>query len=73
MARVPNSEAPSTDPAKDTVLAALLSIDGVPHPPPRDHAKRRRGRNKDKSRTQKRERRVLEAARIASIDDEDAH
>ena len=33
-ARVPEFEAPSTEPAKDTVLAALLSNSKIPPPPP---------------------------------------
>ena len=33
-ARVPKSEAPSTEPAEDTVLAALFSTGLVPPPPP---------------------------------------
>ena len=42
-ARVPESEAPSAEPIEDTVLAALFATSEIPPPPPRDHAKRRRG------------------------------
>ena len=41
-ARVPESEAPSVEPAEDTVLAALFVTSEIPPPPPREHAKRRR-------------------------------
>ena len=41
-ARVPEFEAPSTEPAKDTLLVALFSTVAVPPPPPRERAKRRR-------------------------------
>ena len=34
-ARVPESEAPSVEPAKDTVLAALFATSNIPPPPPR--------------------------------------
>ena len=33
-ARVPESEAPSIEPAKDTVLAALFATSEIPPPPP---------------------------------------
>ena len=39
-ARVPESEAPSVEPAEDTVLAALFATSKIPPPPPREHAKR---------------------------------
>ena len=48
-ARVPESEAPSVEPAEDTVLAALFVTSEIPPPPPREHAKRRRGRAKDEA------------------------
>ena len=48
-ARVPESEAPSVDPAEDTVLAALFATSEIPPPPPREHAKRRRGRAEDEA------------------------
>ena len=41
-ARVPESEAPSIEPAEDTVLAALFATSEIPPPPPREHAKRHR-------------------------------
>ena len=46
-ARVPESEAPSVEPAEDTVMAALFVSSEIPPPPPREHAKRRRGREED--------------------------
>ena len=42
-ARVPESEAPSVEPAEDTVLAVLFATSDIPPPPPRESAKRRRG------------------------------
>ena len=42
-ARVPKSEAPSAEPAEDTVTAALIGTFEIPPPPPREHAKRHRG------------------------------
>ena len=48
-ARVPESEAPSVEPAEDTVLAALFAIFDIPPPPPRESAKRRRGRAEDEA------------------------
>ena len=41
-ARVPESEAPSVEPAEDTLLVALFATSEIPPPPPREHAKRRR-------------------------------
>ena len=41
-ARVPEFEAPSAEPAEDTVMAALFATSEMPPPPPREHAKRRR-------------------------------
>ena len=61
-ARVPESEAPSVEPAEDTVLAALFSTSEIPQPPPQDHAKKRRGRAEDEARARKKERRDIEAA-----------
>ena len=43
-ARVPESEAPSVEPAEYTVLAALFATSEIPPFPPRESAKRRRGR-----------------------------
>ena len=45
--RVPESEAPSAEPAEDTVLSALFATSEIPPPRPREHAKRRRGRKED--------------------------
>ena len=38
---MPESEAPSDEPAEDTVLTALVATSEIPPPPPREHAKRR--------------------------------
>ena len=37
-AMVPESEAPSVEPTKDTVLAALFATSEIPPPPPRENA-----------------------------------
>ena len=42
--RMLESEVPSAEAAEDTVIAALFSTSEIPPPSPRDHAKRRRGR-----------------------------
>ena len=42
-ARVSESEAPSVEPTKDTVWVVLFATSEIPPPPPREHAKRRRG------------------------------
>ena len=39
-ARVPESEAPSAEPAEDIVMVALFATSEIPPPPPREHAKR---------------------------------
>ena len=72
-ARVPESEAPSVEPAEDTVLVALFTSLEIPPPPPRESAKRRRGRAEDEARARKKERREMEAARRASLVEEEAH
>ena len=72
-ARVPGSEAPSVEPAEDTVLAALFATSEIPPPPPRKNAKRHRGRAEDKARAQKKEHREMEAERRASLAEEEAH
>ena len=41
-ARVPESEAPSIEPAEEIVLAALFATSEIPPPFPRESAKRRR-------------------------------
>ena len=48
-ARVPESEAPSVEAAEDTVMAHLITSE-IPPPPPRDHAKRHRGREENEVR-----------------------
>ena len=72
-ARVPEPEAPSVEPAEDTVLAALFATSEVPPPPPRESAQRRRGRAEDEERARKKERREMEAARRASLAEEEAN
>ena len=69
-ARVPESEAPSTKPAKDTVLAALFSTSEILSPPPRNHANYHRGREENEATTRKKCCK-MEAARRASIADEE--
>ena len=70
--RVPDSEAPSADPAEDTVMAALFATSDVPPPHPRERAKKHRTRDEDEYRAHKKERHELEAARRASLLDEEA-
>ena len=70
--RVPDSEAPSVERAEDTVLAALFSTSEIPSPPPRENAKRHRGRMEDEARAQKKERCEMEDARRASLVEEEA-
>ena len=72
-ARVPDSEAPSVELAEDTVLADLFATSDIPPPPPRESAKRRRGRAEDETRARKKERQEIEAARKASLAEEEAH
>ena len=72
-ARVPESEAPSAEPAEDTMMATLFATSEIPPPPPREHAKRHRGREEDEARTRKKERREMEAARRASLAEGEAH
>ena len=72
-ARVPEPEAPSVEPAEDTVLAALFATSEIPPPPPREHAKRCRGRAEDEARARKKEHREMEAARRTSLVEEEAH
>ncbi|TMW98758.1 hypothetical protein EJD97_003517 [Solanum chilense] len=71
--RVPESEAPSVEPAKDIVLATLFATSEIPPPPPRESAKRRRGQAEDEARARKKERRDIEAAMRASLAEEEAH
>ena len=49
-ARVSDSEAPSAEPAEDTVMAALFATSEIPPPPLREHDKRFRGREEDEAR-----------------------
>ena len=70
--RMPESEAPSAEPAEDTVLDALFSTTAVPPPPPRDRAKIHRFRDEDDSRARNKELNELEAAMRASLIDEKA-
>ena len=70
--RVPEFEAPSAEPAEDTVLAAVFATLDIQQPPPQDHSKRHRGREEDEERAQKKERREIEAARRASLAEEQA-
>ena len=70
-ARVPEFEAPSADLAEDTVMAALFVTSGIPPHPPRENAKRHRGREEDEARARKKERCEIEAARRASLADEE--
>ena len=48
-ARVPESKAPSTEPAEDTMMAALFATSEIPPPPLREHAKRHRVREEDEA------------------------
>ena len=41
-ARLPESEAPSIEPAEEIVLAALFASSEIPPPPPRESTKRGR-------------------------------
>ena len=68
---MPETEASSTEPAKDTILAVLFSTAALPPPPPRGNAKRRKARNEDEGRAHKRERQELEAAMRDLISDEE--
>ena len=49
-ARVPEFEA-SSEPAEDTVMAALFATIEIPPPPPREHANRSRGFEEDADRS----------------------
>ena len=71
--RVPETEAPSAEPAEDTVMAALFATSEKPPPPHRQHAKRLTVREEDEARSQKKERREMEAVRRASLAEEAAH
>ncbi|TMW86778.1 hypothetical protein EJD97_020895 [Solanum chilense] len=68
---VPEFEATSAEPAKDTVMDALFSTT-TPSPQPREHTKRHRSREDDETRSRKRDHIELEAARRSSLIDEEA-
>ena len=70
-ARVPMFEAPSIEPAEDTVMATLFTTSQIRPPPPREHAKRGRVREEDKAKARKKERHDIEAARRASLADKE--
>ena len=53
-------------------MAALFHTLEIPPPPHREHVKRRRGREKDEARAPRKEHREMEAARRASIANEEA-
>ena len=72
-ARVLESEAPFAELAEEKVMATLFATSEIPPPPPREHAKRHRGRDEDESRALKKKHREMEAARRASIADEEMH
>ena len=72
-ARVPEFETLSFEPAENIVLVALFATSEIPPPPPRENAKRRRGRAEDETRERKKEHREMEAARRASLAEEEAH
>ena len=55
-ARVPESEAPSVEPAEDIVLAALFATSDIPPHPPQESDKRCRGRVEDEARARKKQR-----------------
>ena len=70
--RLPESEAPSAEPAEDTVMAALFATSEIPQPPPRENAKCPRGREEDEARSRMKEHREMEVARISSLICEEA-
>ena len=72
-ARVPESEAPSAEPAEDMVMETLFATFEIPPTPPREHAKRLRGREEDEARARKKEHHEMEAARRALLAEEVAH
>ena len=72
-ARVPESKAPSVEPAEDTVLTALFATSQIPPPPPPEHAKRCSGQVEDEARARKKEHREMKVARRASLAEEEAH
>ena len=69
---MPKSEAISAEPAEDTVMAALFATSEIQPPPPQEHSRRRKVREKNETGARKKERREMEAARRASLADEEA-
>lgn len=69
---MPESEALSAELAEHTVMAALFTTSKIPPPPPREHDKTCRGREEDEARERKKERCEMEAARRASLAEEEA-
>ena len=69
---VPESEAPSVERAEDTVLATLFSTSTMPPPAPWENAKRHHAIYEEEPRSWKKELLQLEAARRASLIDEEA-
>ena len=53
-------------------MAALFATSEIPPPPPRENAKNLRGREEDEARARKKERREIEAAKRASLAEEEA-
>ena len=66
------TESTQVEPTKDTVLAALFKTTIAPPPPPSEQTNRHRSKEGDVSCVRKRERTNLEAARRASLMDEEA-
>ena len=52
-ARVPESEAPSVEPAEDTLMATLFSTTAMPSPQPHEHTKRHQSREDNENRYRK--------------------
>ena len=65
-------EAPSAEPAEDTVMEALFATSEIPPPPPQEHAKWCRVKEDDEARARNKERCEMEATRRASLTDEEA-
>ena len=72
-ARVPEFEAPSAEPAEDTVMEALFATSEIPPPPPQEHAKWCRVKEDDEARARNKERCEMEATRRASLACEEPH
>ena len=52
-ARVPESDSSFIEPAEDIVFVALVATSEILPPPPREHAKRHKGREEDEARAWK--------------------